>query len=345
MKSAEKAPRSIAELDARITRPTENVLAAIDACAGEFLVLGAAGKMGFHVTRMLQRSLQELGRRDGVTAVSRFASPDSRLPFDRCGVTVVAADLSDADRLAKVPPAENVFYLAGIKFGTCGSADLLKRMNVTMPELVASRFCDSRIVALSTGCVYSFTTPSSGGSTEESPTEPPGDYARSCLDREQAFIAGSRARGTRCVLVRLNYSNDLRYGVLVDIAQQVIAGTAIDLATGYVNVIWQGDAISHIIQSLPHADSPPLIINVTGSETLRVREIAERFGARIGRAPSFRGSEAPTCWLNNNSFARKLFGDPMISVDCMIDWIADWLVRGGETLGKPTQFQIRDGNY
>jgi hypothetical protein len=294
---------------------------------------------------MLQRSLDELGRRDGVTAVSRFSSPESRLPFDRCGVSVVAADLSDAGQLANVPAAENVFYLAGIKFGTSGSAELLKRMNVTMPAMVASRFCDSRIVALSTGCVYSFTTPASGGSTEKSPTGPPGDYARSCLDREQAFIAGSRARGTKCALVRLNYSNELRYGVLVDIAQQVIAGEAIDVATGYVNVIWQGDAIAQIIQCLPLADAPPLIINVTGSETLRVREIAERFGERIGRTASFCGSEAETCWLSNNALARKRFGEPRISEDCMIDWIADWLIRGGETLSKPTHFQNRDGNY
>ena len=200
MTSAKNAPRSIDELDERITRPTEKVLAAIDACAGEFLVLGAAGKMGFHVTGMLQRSLQELGRRDRITAVSRFSSPESRVPFDRCGVRVVETDLSDTDQVARVPTAENVFYLAGIKFGTSGSAGLLKRMNVTMPELVASRFRDSRIVALSTGCVYSFTTPDSGGSTEESPTDPPGDYARSCLQREQAFLAGSLQYGTRCAL-------------------------------------------------------------------------------------------------------------------------------------------------
>jgi hypothetical protein len=29
----------------------------------------------------------------------------------------------------------------------------------------------------------------------------------------------------------------------------------------------------------------------------------------------------------------------------MIRWIADWQVRGGPTLGKPTKFQVRDGRF
>jgi hypothetical protein len=29
----------------------------------------------------------------------------------------------------------------------------------------------------------------------------------------------------------------------------------------------------------------------------------------------------------------------------MIGWVADWLQRGGKTLGKPTHFEVRDGTY
>jgi hypothetical protein len=29
----------------------------------------------------------------------------------------------------------------------------------------------------------------------------------------------------------------------------------------------------------------------------------------------------------------------------MIGWIADWQLRGGPTLGKPTHFQTRDGRF
>jgi nucleoside-diphosphate-sugar epimerase len=202
-----------------------------------------------------------------------------------------------------------------------------------------------RIVALSTGCVYAFTTPDSGGSTESSPLDPPGEYARSCLGRERAFIAGSETYGTACAVVRLNYSVELRYGVLVDIAQRIHAGLPVNVQTGYVNVIWQGDAVAQVLCCLPLAASPPLIINITGCETLSVRELAQRFARRFGKPANIEGTESPTAWLSNNRRAVALFGKPPTDIDRVIDWIADWIDRGGELLGKPTHFENREGNF
>jgi nucleoside-diphosphate-sugar epimerase len=343
--SEPSCPRTVDELDELLSVPPEGAVRAIEKCPGDFLVLGAAGKMGFHLTRMLQRSLQILGRDDRVVAVSRFSAPESRGHFERFDIETWKADLSDARQLDSLPTAANVFFMAGVKFGTTGNVDLLYRMNETMPRLVASRFHESRIVALSTGCVYSFTTPESGGSNEQSETDPPGEYARSCLAREQAFIEGSAAHATRCALIRLNYSVELRYGVLVDIATRVIGGQPIDLSTPCVNVIWQRDAVAQILQSLPHASSPPRIINVTGEETLSVRDIAIRFGERFDRTPTFEGHETSTCWLSNSDLACGMFGVPEMTVEMTIDWIAEWLSKGRATHGKPTHFQVRDGNY
>ena len=340
-----KPPQSVEQLDDLLTKPTEPVLRAIERCDGDFAVLGAGGKMGFHVTRMLQRSLEQLGRANRLIAVSRFSTPASREPFQQHRIDFQSADLSDAGQVADVARVENVVYLAGVKFGTSGDNELLHRMNVTMPKLVSEHFFDSRIVALSTGCVYSFVSPESGGSTEQSEIDPPGQYAASCVERERAFVDGSTRHGTPCVLVRLNYSNELRYGVLVDIAQQVQAGRPVNVETGFVNVIWQGDAVAQILQCLPLASSPPVILNITGLKTLSVRDLADQFGGKFGRKPKFVGSEAPTCWLSDSSRACRLFGSPAISEDCMIAWIADWLRQGLPTLGKPTQFQNRDGNY
>ncbi len=338
-------PKTTDELDDLLSRPDPKVLEAVDACPGNIAVLGAGGKMGFHTARMLQRSVDQLGRPDPVFAVSRFTSESSREAFERCGIETIRADLSDAGQVAALPDAANLFFLAGMKFGTAHDVDLLYRFNGLMPRLVAERFADSRIVALSTGCVYSFTSAESGGSTEQSETDPPGDYAKSCLQREQAFIDGSQASGTPCSLVRLNYSVELRYGVLVDIATQVFDGQPVSVETPYVNVIWQRDAISQIVQCLPCAQSPPFIVNITGAETLSVRDLADRFGKRFGKPVTFTGQEADTCWLSNSTLARGRFGDPPMELDRMIEWIAEWIEEGRETLGKPTKFHVRDGKY
>ena len=309
------------------------------------MVLGAGGKMGFHLCLMLKRALAELGDNRRLVAVSRFGSAGTRQSFSDAGIQWISADLSESEQVARLPDAENLFFLAGIKFGTASNKNLLRLMNEQLPMLIASRFARSRIVALSTGCVYSFVTPESGGSTEASPTEPPGEYARSCIGREQAFRDAAQSQGTCSALVRLNYSVELRYGVLVDIAQNVLAGNPIDLSTGHVNVIWQGDAIEHIIQCLPHASAPPFVINITGSQILSIRDIADWFAEQFATEPSFVGSEARTAWLSNAAKSHSMFGQPKVSVQSMIEWIADWIKAGGETLGKPTHFQTRDGNY
>lgn len=339
------SPRTTQELDDLISQPPNGVIQTIHESPGRFAVLGAGGKMGFHVGRMLQRALDAAGRTEKVLAVSRFGSDQKRRQFEDEHFDVHVSDMSDPEQANQLPDAENVFFLAGIKFGTSGNPALLEQMNVTMPRLVAERYKDSRIVALSTGCVYEYVTPSSGGSTETSATNPPGEYAQSCLGREQAFVENALRNGTLTSLIRLNYSNELRYGVLVDIAQKVLADMDVSLEMGYVNLIWQGDAVAHVIQSLSRAASPAFVLNVTGEQILRVRDLANMFGERFGKSPKFTGHPNETAWLNNALLSHRMFGKPSVTIEQMVDWIADWLKNGGETLNKPTRFDVRDGDY
>jgi hypothetical protein len=57
------------------------------------------------------------------------------------------------------------------------------------------------------------------------------------------------------------------------------------------------------------------------------------------------GAEAPTAWLVDTSASQQLFGLPSVPLSTLIDWVADWVTRGGESLGKPTHFEARDGRY
>jgi nucleoside-diphosphate-sugar epimerase len=332
-------------LDNFITRPRPCALKATREIKGDVLVLGASGKMGFHLCVMLKRCFEQNGQTNRVIAVSRFSSPASRNPFEKNGIVTIACDLSNETELTALPHVENIWFMAGVKFGTSDQPELLHKMNVEMPRLVARHFKNARITALSTGCVYSFVPADSPGSTESDATESDSEYAESCRGREQAFRSVSEKEGLRAVLIRLNYSVEMRYGVLVDIAQKVLNRQPIDISMGRFNCIWQGDALAHIIASIDLARSPAEILNVTGPEILSIRETAETFGKLLGLEPIFTGEEQSTAWLNNAGKAIQLFGAPEVTPNQMMTWIADWLKNDGETLGKPTKFEVRSGKF
>jgi nucleoside-diphosphate-sugar epimerase len=248
-------------------------------------------------------------------------------------------------RLEDLPKAPNVLFLAAMKFGSTGNEAATWAMNTYLPGMVAEAFADSRIVAYSTGNVYAMTPPEAGGSVETDATAPIGDYAMSCLGRERMFSHFSRRHGTPGALVRLNYAHEMRYGVMVDIAQHVMAGAPIDVTMGYFNAIWQGDSNAMTLRAFEHVASPPLVVNVVGPEALAVRRVAERFGELLDKPVELTGSESPDALLSNGLRGYELLGRPAVSTEQMIRWIADWQTRGGPTLNKPTHFQTRDGKF
>jgi nucleoside-diphosphate-sugar epimerase len=289
---------------------------------------------------MLRDGLQG---RSKVTAVSRFSDAAARAKFE--GIETISCDLLDREAVQKLPDAPNVFFLAGQKFGTASAPELTWAMNAVVPAYVAEKFQRSRIVAFSTGCVYPFVPVRSGGSREEDPIAPVGDYASSCAARERVFTYFSKKHGTPLCLYRLNYSVEPRYGVLIDLAQKIVAGEEIDVSMGYVNLIWQRDAVARAIQCIDVASSPVAVMNVTGPEIVSVRHLAQRLGIALGCEARITGTEAENAWLNNAGRSFKLWGYPGVSLDQMIEWTAAWLRQGGSTHNKPTHFETRDGNY
>jgi len=341
-------PDSIADVEALddwLSRPSEACVEALRSYPGDLVVLGVAGKMGPTLARMAVRASQAAGVTRRVIGVARFSDPAVRQRLDDWGVETIAADLLERDQLARLPDAPLVVYLAGRKFGSTGRESLTWAMNVWLPGLVGERYRGSRIVALSTGNVYGNVPVTAGGSREIDPPNPIGEYAMSCLGRERMFEHVSDAHGTKVALIRLNYSCELRYGVLVDLALKVWAGQPIDLTMGHFNVLWQADANAMSLAAFAVCGSPAAVVNVTGPEVLSVRDVCEEFGRRFGRQPMFEREAAGDALINNASAALSRFGNPRVPPTVLMRWIADWIRRGGPLLNKPTHFEVRDGRF
>jgi nucleoside-diphosphate-sugar epimerase len=330
-----------AELDDRLSTPRAETAAALAACSGDIIVLGAGGKMGPTLARMAARA----GDTRRVMAVSRWSSPSAERALNEAGIQTIHCDLLDRDAVARLPDAANVVFMAGQKFGTAGAPALTWGMNTLVPANCAERYRDSRIVAFSTGNVYPLSPVTSGGSSESDILGPVGEYAASCVGRERVFELYAERYGTRVTIVRLNYAIDLRYGVLVDVALKVKRGEPVAVDMGYVNVIWQGDANRIALECLPLASSPPFVVNVTGGEQLSVRTVAQWFADRFRVALEITGTERPDALLSNTSRMRAAFAAPAMRTAELLELVAQWVDDGGPLLGKPTKFEARDGKF
>lgn len=312
---------------------------------GDVIVLGAAGKMGPTLARMLRRAADAARSERRVIAVSRFRDPALRNRLADWGVETIAGDLADRRFVAELPETPNVFFLSGMKFGATGNEPLTWGMNTYVPAVIAERYAGSRIVAFSTGNVYGLTPVAGGGSREQDALAPVGEYAMSCVGRERLFQYFSERDGTPTTIIRLNYAVELRYGVLVDLAERIVRSAPIDVSMGHVNVIWQGDACAAVIAALADSSSPARVLNVAGPDVLSVRTIAERIGERLERPVSFTGSESEDALLNNAGACHAAYGRPEVTVDQLLEWTAGWVQGGGVRLGKPTHYESRSGRF
>ncbi|CAN5419521.1 NAD(P)-dependent oxidoreductase [soil metagenome] len=337
--------KDIQDIYDNLLAPSDNLVEDIAKVDGDIMILGGGGKMGPALAKLAKQAVEKAGTHKKIISVSRFSEQGLRDELYHAGIETLTADLLNDDQLLSLPYAKNVLYLAGTKFGTFGNEPLTWAMNSYLPGRIAQQFKDSRIVAFSTGNVYQLATVTSGGATEDDAPLPIGEYAQSCLGRERLFQYYSVKNNTPVLIYRLNYANDLPYGVLSEVAKSVHEGKAIDLSMGYVNVIWQGDANEIALRSLLHCKVPAKILNVTGPETVSIRWLANEFGKVFGKEPEFINSEQPTALLSNASEAFRIFGYPKVSLNKMIEIVAEWIKQDGKTLDKPTHFQERTGQF
>ncbi len=336
---------NVDHLETLLSEPTPHAMETLAKLDGDLILLGVAGKMGPTLARMARRAYEAAGVRRRVIGVARFSEAGSENRLRSQGIETIRCDLLDPTQVAQLPDVANVISMFGMKFGSTGQESRTWAMNALVPAYVCDRFRRSRIVAFSTGNVYGLTPVAFGGSRETDPLAPSGEYAMSCIGRERIYEHHARTHNIPMALLRLNYATEMRYGVMVDIATRVLAGQSIDLSMGHFNAIWQSDANAAALSAFAYLSNPPTVWNLAGPETLSVRRVAEAFAAILGKTAHFTGTESADAFLSNAQLSHSLLGYPRVSASQMIAWIADWITRGGVTLGKPTHFEDRKGKY
>ncbi|MCH8216211.1 MAG: NAD(P)-dependent oxidoreductase [Planctomycetes bacterium] len=329
------------ELEAVLSQPSSETRDTISRLTGDIVVLGAGGKMGPTLAMMLHQAAPD----KTVFAVSRFSNQAVKDRLDQAGVTTIAAELLDASQHRCLPQVANVYYLAGMKFGASGNQPMTWALNSYLPGRMAELYREARLVVLSTGNVYPFVNPAQGGAQESDSPDPRGEYAQSCLGRERVCQYFSQENQTPMTIVRLNYANEARYGIIVDLSFKIMQEVPIDLSMAAVNLIWQRDANDYIARAITLAQSPARILNVTGPEIVKIRDLAGQIGELLGKAPQFTGEEGTACLLSDASECFDQLGHPATSLDEMIAAIVPWVASGKPVLNKPTKYEIRDGQF
>lgn len=330
------------DLEDFMSLPTPELVADLAAVDGDVIILGVGGKIGVCMARMIKRAAPE----KRVIGVARFSEEGLEDHLKEWGIETIRCDLLDKQAVEALPKVQNVIYMAGLKFDYKGREDFLWAMNTIAPAIVAEAFKASRIVSFSTIHVYPWSNPLHGGVTERMPPfARPGEYANSVVGRERTFQYYSRLHGTPGRIARLAYAIDMRYGVLQEIGSWVFAGKTIPLETGHANIIWQGDASAQIVRLLKHCDVPASPINIGGPEAVSVRKIAVQFGELFGIEPKFAGEEKQDCLFVNCDEAAGLFGNPVVPINPMVRWIAEWIKSGKPLYGKPSKFEVRSGVF
>lgn len=340
-----KTPQNEYELNELISQPWQQVVDFFKTLSGDISILGANGKIGLSLSLMAKKAIEQAKVDKKVYAVSRFSSEEGKALLENYGIETIACDLGDKDEVKKLPKTENVIFMAGRKFGTEGTEPYTWAMNVLVPAICAEHFNASRIVVFSTGCVYPLVSKDTGGSLESERPEPIGEYAQSCLGRERVFEYYSLSQNTQVLLLRLNYSTDLRYGVLCDIAKKIWSDEPVVTDCEYFNIAWQGDVNNYTLLSLGECTSPANILNITGPEILSIKEVAEEIAKIMGKKAIVKCPGKDRSYLNNARKSFQLFGETSVNAKELIRMQAEWIMQGGKELNIPTHFEVGDGKF
>jgi nucleoside-diphosphate-sugar epimerase len=250
----------------------------------KILITGAGGKIGFPIARAL-------AKHNEVWGAARFSNPSDSNRLLEAEVRPVQLDVSSG-HFSELPDDFTYVLHAATAEGTAEQAwDYVKRANVQASgELLYHCRNAKGFVYCSSGSIYKYQ-----GRRPLREDDPPGvplcsKYSFSKVAAEETCSWVSNHFGIPLTIIRICSTYGPLGGAPADRLATLIAGRKIrlhpDKPNNY-NPIYEDDYVELGIRAMEAAESPALVVNWAGSETVSAEDYCSYMGSLVGMQPEF----------------------------------------------------------
>jgi UDP-glucuronate 4-epimerase len=246
------------------------------------LITGVTGKIAFPIARAL-------AQRNEVWGAARLRNDADRERLAAAGIKPVALDMSTGDFTGLPDDFAYVFH-AAVDTGAGDWPRCLSTNAHNSGELLYHCRLADGFVFCSTGSVYGYQ-----GRRPLRETDPPGvplrpNYSFSKIAAEAVCTWIASRHSIPLTIIRICSTYGPEGGAPADRLDMMLAGKPIRLhpdKPNNSNPIYEDDYVELGIRAMEVADTPPVIVNWAGSETVSVENYCTYMGDLVGVEPVF----------------------------------------------------------
>ena len=250
--------------------------------SAKVLITGATGKIGFPIARAL-------AERNEVWGAARLRDPADRGRLLDAGIKPVVLDIADPD-FSDLPNDFDYVFHAAVDSGTGDWSRCVETNAHNSGELLHHCRSASGFVFCSTGSIYGYQ-----GRRPLRETDPPGvplrpNYSFSKVAAEAVCTWVAHRFDIPVTIIRICSTYGPQGGAPADRLDAMLARKPVrlhpDKPNNY-NPIYEDDYVEFGIRAMEVADTPPVVVNWAGSETVSVEEYCTYMGELVGVEPVF----------------------------------------------------------
>ncbi|WP_077088216.1 NAD-dependent epimerase/dehydratase family protein [Mycobacterium rhizamassiliense] len=248
----------------------------------KILITGASGKIAFPIARKLAADNEVWG-------AARLRDPADRDKLTAAGITPIAFDVS-TDDFSRLPDDFTYVFHAAVDPGARDWAHCLHTNAQRSGDLLYHCRAAKGFVFCSTGSIYAYQ-----GQRPLTEDDPPGvplrpNYSFSKVAAEAVCTWVAKAHRIPLTIIRICSTYGPEGGAPADRLDMMLAHKPIrlhpDTPNNY-NPIYEDDYVELGIRAMEVADTPPVVVNWAGSETVSVEDYCAYLGELAGVTPIF----------------------------------------------------------